>query len=184
MTDLSIAIPNFPIDKYARLLTILEKNQITTADLLSLDSVEIAKRARPLSISDAKTLSNAVQEALQCSLGIGDKKANLGSSSLRRTGLQVVESWRTISTLDDDLDAALGGGIPTGCITEVTGERYWSLLSLCCQTSAHHTTAVQARPNFFLLSSSQPNFQRLMAWVHLQYISLPSRLCPRAAFLQ
>lgn len=124
MTDLSVVLPNFPIDKYARLVSILEKNQITTADLLTLESVEIAKRARPLSLSDAKTLSNAVHEALQCSLGISDKKAIPGSCALRKTGPQVVESWGTISTLDGDLDTALGGGIPTGCITEVTGERY------------------------------------------------------------
>ncbi|RDA87908.1 hypothetical protein CP532_1676 [Ophiocordyceps camponoti-leonardi (nom. inval.)] len=42
---------------------------------------------------------------------------------------------RCISTLDDDLDAALGGGIPLGCITEFAGEsgagKTQFLLSLC-----------------------------------------------------
>ncbi|OAQ79986.1 DNA repair protein rhp57 [Purpureocillium lilacinum] len=40
-----------------------------------------------------------------------------------------------ISTLDDDLDAALGGGVPLGCITEFAGEsgagKTQFLLSLC-----------------------------------------------------
>jgi DNA repair protein RAD57 len=31
--------------------------------------------------------------------------------------------WSAISTLDDAMDMALGGGIPTGYVTEVTGER-------------------------------------------------------------
>lgn len=146
MTDLSVVLPNFPTDKYARLLPILEKNQITTADLLTLDSVDLAKKARPLTIGDAKSFSNAVQEALWKSLGISENNEEISSSlkkpasqnpyvtvddekqeiSLRKTGLQVVESWSTISTLSKDLDVALGGGIPTGYITEVTGERYQS----------------------------------------------------------
>lgn len=120
MTDLSVVLPNFPTDKYARILQILERNKITTADLLTLDSVELAKHARPLTIGDAKSLSNAVQEALRGSLGLGGGN---GISSLRKTAPQLAESWSTISTLDDNLDAALGGGIPTGYVTEVTGER-------------------------------------------------------------
>lgn len=32
--------------------------------------------------------------------------------------------WSTISTLDPALDELLGGGIPTGYLTEITGERY------------------------------------------------------------
>ncbi|KUJ08504.1 P-loop containing nucleoside triphosphate hydrolase protein [Mollisia scopiformis] len=122
MTDLSVVLPNFPTDKYARILQIVERSNITTADLLTLDSVELAKHARPLGIGDAKTLSDAVQEALRADLGLGQSN---GSSSLKKSGSQLVESWSTISTLDDDLDAALGGGIPTGYITEVTGERYY-----------------------------------------------------------
>lgn len=34
--------------------------------------------------------------------------------------------WNAISTLDPALDELLGGGIPTGYLTEVTGERYKS----------------------------------------------------------
>ncbi|KAJ6439629.1 DNA repair protein rhp57 [Purpureocillium lavendulum] len=46
-----------------------------------------------------------------------------------------VPACETISILDDDLDAALGGGVPLGCITEFAGEsgsgKTQFLLSLC-----------------------------------------------------
>ena len=35
----------------------------------------------------------------------------------------VIDQWQTISTLDPALNKALGGGIPVGYLTEVTGER-------------------------------------------------------------
>lgn len=35
-----------------------------------------------------------------------------------------LDRWNTISTLDPKLDAAFGGGIPAGYVTEVVGERY------------------------------------------------------------
>ena len=34
--------------------------------------------------------------------------------------------WSVISTLDPAMDALLDGGIPTGYVTEVTGERLFS----------------------------------------------------------
>jgi DNA repair protein RAD57 len=123
MTDLTVVLPSFPTHQYVRLLPSLEKNLVTTADLLTLDCVEIAKRAQ-LPLLDVKRLCNAVLEALQNSLGIadGNDEARL-SSLLRKTGKDFLNSWSTISTLDDGLDRALGGGIPSGYITEVTGER-------------------------------------------------------------
>lgn len=123
MTDLTAVLPGFPTQQYVRLLPSLEKHLVTTADLLTLDSVEIAKRAQ-LPILDVKRLCGAVLSALQTSLGVkedGDEGQNC--ALLKKTGQEIVNSWSTISTLDDDLDLALGGGIPTGHITEVTGER-------------------------------------------------------------
>lgn len=70
-----------------------------------------------------KRLCNAVLEALQTSLGIKEDDEVPKTSTLRKSGDEVVNKWSTVSTLDDDFDQALGGGIPTGCITEVTGER-------------------------------------------------------------
>ena len=121
MTDVTAVLPGFPIEQYVRLLPSLEKNFITTADLITLDVTEIAKRAQ-LPLLDLKRLCNAVLTALHSSLGV-DELQYQGKGSLRRSGKDVVNSWNTISTLDTELDLALGGGIPTGYITEVTGER-------------------------------------------------------------
>ncbi len=50
---------------------------------------------------------------------------------LRRTGNQLLERWRCISTLDENIDAALGGGIAPGYVTEITGERYLHIFAGC-----------------------------------------------------
>tara|TARA_R110002060_G_scaffold37648_4_gene48784 strand:- start:340 stop:720 length:381 start_codon:yes stop_codon:yes gene_type:complete len=126
MTDLIAVLPGFPTHQYVRLLPSLERHQVTTADLLTQDCTEIAKRAS-LPILDVKRLCNAVLDALQASLGVQeDGKIAQEKSLLRKSGEDVVNCWNAVSTLDDDLDRALGGGIPTGHITEVTGER-WAL---------------------------------------------------------
>lgn len=136
MTDLLNILPHFPTQKYVRLLPPLEKNLVTVADLLTLDCVEIAKRAT-LPLLDVKRLCADVLAHLRGDLGIGEvededegpkeeEKNTHGKGlgkRLRRSGKDVVNAWETISTLDDDMDRALGGGIPTGYITEVTGER-------------------------------------------------------------
>ena len=126
MTDLTAVLPGFPTDQYVRLLPSIEKNKITTADLLTLDCVEIAKRAS-VPLLDVKSLSAAIVEALRTVLGVSEQQQNVGNagrSSLRRTGNELLQSWHTVSTLDARLDKALGGGLPIGYITEITGERY------------------------------------------------------------
>ena len=50
----------------------------------------------------------------------GPVEIELGS----RTEVDLDAEWNTISTLDDGIDAILGGGLPTGYLCEVTGERY------------------------------------------------------------
>ena len=123
MTDLTAVLPGFPTQQYVRLLPSLEKNQVTTADLLTLDCVEISKRAR-VPLLDVKRLCNAILEHLQVNLGVRDAEGDvLADVSLKKNGKDVLNKWNTISTLDDQIDHALGGGIPTGYITEVTGER-------------------------------------------------------------
>ena len=125
MTDLTAVLPGFPTQQYAHLLHSLEKNLVTTVDLITLDVAEIAKHTQ-LPLLDLKRLCSAVLEALHVSLGVHDasNESPGNTSSLRKTGKDVLNSWNTISTLDDELDRALGGGVPTGYITEVTGERY------------------------------------------------------------
>jgi DNA repair protein RAD57 len=123
MTDLTTVLPGFPSQSYARLLPSLERNHVTTADLVSLDAVEIARRAQ-LPLPDVRSLSSAVLDALRATLGIGDAASGAPSSSpLRKPGEDILTSWNTISTLDDQLDLVLGGGIPVGYVTEVVGER-------------------------------------------------------------
>ena len=134
MTDLLHIIPDFPTKLYTHLLPSLEKHLITTTDLLTLDALEVAKRAQ-LPLLDVRRLANHVVAILQSRLGlstgdpdnapshhtVGEGEADYGS--LRKTGKEATTRLNTISTLDPCVDAALGGGIPTGYITEVTGER-------------------------------------------------------------
>ena len=123
MTDLSTVLPDFDTQPYIRLIPPLERNNVTVADLLTLESAEVAKRAQ-VPLLDVKRLSKAILENLQQDLDPVNLAGETQSTAkLRRTGKELLESWNTISTLDDDLDRALGGGIPTGYITEITGER-------------------------------------------------------------
>lgn len=122
MTDLNVVLPDFPTDKYIRLIPSLEKNRITTTDLLTLDYIEVAKRAQ-LPLLEVKRLCNDVLQTLQKSFAVGGE-GDASSSKLRKSGREIADCWNTISTLDQQLDAALGGGIPAGYITEITGERY------------------------------------------------------------
>lgn len=126
MTDLLHTIPDFPTKSYTHLLPSLEKHLITTTDLLTLDALEVAKRAQ-LPLLDVRRLAAHVVSILHGQLGVAqdgghEHGGNVGS--LKNSGEEIVGQWSTISTLDDSLDEALGGGIPTGYITEITGERY------------------------------------------------------------
>jgi DNA repair protein RAD57 len=93
-----------------------------------------------------KRLCKAVLEALHCDLDVSEHQhkqhrpphhqqncspdgADLQNrasppfrSRLRHSLSDLQSEWRTISTLDPALDRALGGGIPTGYVTEITGE--------------------------------------------------------------
>ncbi|KAI9853969.1 MAG: hypothetical protein M1830_006609, partial [Pleopsidium flavum] len=132
MTDLLHIIPSFPTNSYTHLLPSLEKELITTTDLLTLDALEIAKRAQ-LPLLDVRRLANHVVRTLQGELGLSkvqekddsdgaEAEGTTESRTLRRSRRELAEGWRIISTLDEELDAALGGGVPTGYITEITGE--------------------------------------------------------------
>ncbi|KAI9795930.1 MAG: hypothetical protein M1833_006578 [Piccolia ochrophora] len=131
MTDLIHTVPSFDTKPYTHLLHSLEKNLITTVDLITLDALEVAKRAQ-LPVLDVRRLANAVLRALQRDLGVEKEDGGPGSSteaglgteggSLKSTGQQVVQKWSAVSTLDPSVDAVLGGGFPTGYVTEITGE--------------------------------------------------------------
>ncbi|KAI1381543.1 DNA repair protein RAD57 [Hypoxylon crocopeplum] len=132
MTDLSRILPDFPIGRYANLLPTIEKHGLTTADLLTLQVPDIGKRTQ-LPLLDVKRLCNAVLEALHVDLSVSDKQQQQqpevdgekrGTTSvLKQTGTELLaKPCHSISTLDDELDSALGGGIPAGYVTEITGE--------------------------------------------------------------
>lgn len=155
MTDLQNILPGFPNNNITR---VLERNLITTTDLLVCDAVEIAKRTGlgvldirrfteeisaalkfgELEENDVNTADRDVEEGSGLQRGPEEKMGNDGAQiskmkkqgsqrgkrKLVRTGEELVSEWKMISTLDAGIDAALGGGIPAGYITEITGERY------------------------------------------------------------
>lgn len=138
MTDLLHVLPDFPVKHYTHLIPSLEKHLVTTSDLLTLDALEIGKRAQ-LPLLDLRRLINEVISQLHGQLGFDSKiagkekagqkvsknlKNNTEQEALYTPGRNLSSSLSTISTLDPGLDAALGGGIPTRYITEITGERY------------------------------------------------------------
>ncbi|KAI9846193.1 MAG: hypothetical protein M1837_004307 [Sclerophora amabilis] len=131
MTDLHQTLPDFSCQPYSHLLPSLDRNLITTTDLLTLDAIEVSKRAQ-LPVAGIRKLTRAVLSALQSDLGLGhDGPAEGGDtqsggsrrrSHLRENGPTLASRWSIISTLDESIDIALGGGIPTGYVTEITGE--------------------------------------------------------------
>lgn len=96
---------------------------------------DLGKRTQ-LPLLDLKRLCNAVLAALHSDLGVTLKDERspsltednvssrnaVGDNALRHHMSTLEAQWSTISTLDPILDASLNGGIPTGYITEVSGE--------------------------------------------------------------
>ncbi|KAH6695163.1 DNA repair protein RAD57 [Plectosphaerella plurivora] len=137
MTDLAEIVPDFPVGQFSNLVQVLERHKITTTELLTCQVADIGKRTQ-LPLLDIKRLADAVVGSLHRDLGVATSKAGQSETrpSLRSSLTQLVEaSPAFISTLDDRLDKALGGGIPTGYITEITGESGAAktnfLLTLC-----------------------------------------------------
>ncbi|KAJ5862231.1 hypothetical protein N7455_006299 [Penicillium solitum] len=145
--DLLLVLPGFVTKPFAHILPPLERAKVTTVDVITLDSLEIAKRAR-VPPADVRRLSSSIVEALHTDVGFDKPQTNLGTSDgpsssiinpdvANRTisSTKRASQWNTISTLDPAMDALLGGGIPTGYVTEVTGEsgsgKTQFLLSLC-----------------------------------------------------
>jgi DNA repair protein RAD57 len=124
MTDLLQVLPDLDTRPYSHLLPSLDKALITTNDLLTLEPADVGKRAQ-LPAGDLRKLVDAVTTALHRDLGFGGEEA-CGNTYLAGLGNAHASETKvgSISTLDEKLDAALGGGIPSGYLVEVTGERY------------------------------------------------------------
>ena len=153
MTDLLQVLPDFETRPFSHLLPSLDRALITTTDLLTLDAPDVAKRAQ-LPAGELRKLVDALVPALHQHLGFGAEttETNGFDAALRAPA----ESWRCISTLDDELDTALGGGIPPGYLTEVTGERHVSP-SPTSPAKLTPLPAAQAKPNSSSPSSSPYN---------------------------
>ncbi|KAK0608989.1 DNA repair protein rhp57 [Lasiodiplodia hormozganensis] len=122
MSDLHHVLPDgFPAHHFSHLLPSLDRHRVTTTDILTLDAVDLAKRAQ-VPVAELRKLQQAIVSALHAELGVADsvEAADAGNNAAA-DGWHAAE-WRTISTLDDRLDAELGGGIPAGYLTEITGE--------------------------------------------------------------
>jgi len=132
MTDLLTVLPNFDSRPYTHVLPSLEKALITCSDLLTLDAIHVAKRAQ-LPPAEVKKLGDALLDSLSDNASelwppavesgdpseAGEKETPTSS----RSGNALQDQW-IVSTLDDKLDIALNGGIHSGYLTEITGERY------------------------------------------------------------
>ena len=120
MTDLQLVLADFDVGPFSHILPSLDRALVTTADLLTLDVAQLAKRAQ-LPPQELRKLVDALVPALHAQLGLADAQdnANNNANNIPNT---LDDAWSCISTLDDPLDAALGGGIPAGYLTEITGE--------------------------------------------------------------
>lgn len=132
MADLKDVLPRFDIQPWRHLTYSLEKKNILTAELISQDAVEIARRC-PLPLKEVKRLIAAVNAALQADLSLTTAAPQSASQNeiseplkkrLRIEQPRPLEKQMTfVRTLDADIDQCLGGGFPTGSICEIVGER-------------------------------------------------------------
>lgn len=134
MINLLSVLPDFDVQPYCHILPSLERALVSTADLLTLDALDVAKRAQ-VPPGEVRKLTTAVLDSLHASAIIlhSDKAAANGESETDKQSLEhvVLTGPTAISTLDDALDAALGGGMARGKVTEFVGERYesWSYIA-------------------------------------------------------
>ncbi|EAW07580.1 putative DNA repair protein (Rad57) [Aspergillus clavatus NRRL 1] len=133
LMDLLSVLPGFQTKSYAHIIPPLERNKITTVDLITLDTLEIAKRAH-VPPADLRRLTAQVVNALHKDLGF--EEVDTGENGSEPSSSIDVERplvpgpltkldlscWNAISTLDPTLDELLNGGVPVGYLTEVTGE--------------------------------------------------------------
>ena len=126
MTNLLTVLPDFDAKPFTHLLPSLERALISAADLLTLGALDVAKRAQ-VPPGEVKKLSDALLEGLQANLYDLEKKHSNNEGNDAEAGigssLAVFEPCRSISTLDDTLDATFNGGIATEYLTEIVGER-------------------------------------------------------------
>ncbi|ERS96358.1 hypothetical protein HMPREF1624_07268 [Sporothrix schenckii ATCC 58251] len=142
MSDLHALLADFPsVDKYASLLAGLETHRIGLSELLTLDAAEVGKRTR-LPLLDLQRLCEEVRAQLaqvparpvkrtrpsrapletEEREGVGKDGHGHDKEQKHTDDPSTCDTGGRISTLDPTLDVALGGGFPTGVLSEVVGE--------------------------------------------------------------
>ncbi|SMQ54841.1 unnamed protein product [Zymoseptoria tritici ST99CH_3D7] len=156
---LTVLSSSFDTTPYTHILPSLERHLISTADLLTLDPVDVAKRAQ-VPPGEVKKLVDAVVEALHGDVSVKPPGAEVtGWNGLQHAG-DVAKQWQTISTLDDALDEALNGGIACGHLTEIVGEsaagKTQLLLTLLLSAQLSPSTASTPPPSSLYVSTEAP----------------------------
>lgn len=132
MADLSDVLPNFDQKQWRHLLYSLERKCIITAELVVLDPIEIAKRC-PLPLNDLRSLIDALNAALRTDVLASlsrqseDSRDSDGERLAKRAKTTTDDAssriqMQFVQTLDPNIDEWLGGGFPTGYISEIVGE--------------------------------------------------------------
>lgn len=131
MTDLLTVLPHFDPRPYTHILPSLEKALVSCSDLVTLDAINVAKRAQ-VPPNEVKKLADALVHALSDESPGADPPSGSGelhgdgergNGTLSRSGEALLDQWM-VSTLDGKLDIALNGGIHSSYLTEITGERF------------------------------------------------------------
>ncbi|KAI7302446.1 P-loop containing nucleoside triphosphate hydrolase protein [Hortaea werneckii] len=112
MTNLLTVLPDLDIRPFTHILPSLEKALVSTADLLTLEPVDIAKRAQ-VPPREVEKIATTLVDGLHATNGEG-----------------LVNDAQAISTLDDDLDQQLNGGIAVGAVTDAAGKTQFLLTLL------------------------------------------------------
>ncbi|KAG9686503.1 P-loop containing nucleoside triphosphate hydrolase protein, partial [Aureobasidium melanogenum] len=122
MSDITQLLPNIDTEPFEKVLERLEKANISSNDLMTLGAVDVARRA-DVSIDQVRELTASLITQLHVQLGF-DVPENDHDNEKDEPAKSAKEdpTWSHISTLDADLDAALGGGFPAGQVCEITGE--------------------------------------------------------------
>ena len=96
-----------------QVLQALDNAGLQVVDLLTLDVFEIHRRTQ-LSVIDVQNLVKDVIAALTGTI----------ETECTKTAEEISQESAFLTTGDEKVDELLGGGIPAGALTEVTGERY------------------------------------------------------------
>jgi DNA repair protein RAD57 len=108
-------------DDYDELVSAFKLARLTTCLLLDMDDREIASRCKR-SINEVERFMNIFRKGAAKELKTTRISLNAGKWSNARQKLTTIACLQRITTGDERLDDALGGGIPTQVLTEVAGE--------------------------------------------------------------